>query len=291
MEQVVIYIAMAIFGLCMGSYACATVWRLRLKQLKQDKEAGYDYDHAELDRLKKLDRSLLGDRSQCLNCSYVLKWYDMVPIFSWLSLGGRCRKCRKPIGSAELLMELGMMLFFVISYAVWPHGLSTSVEIANLIIWLFAGVALAILFMYDIKWFILPDVVNYVLIGLGGFHVLFIMLVSGDKIGLAISMFGSIAILSGIYWILNKVSAGKWIGFGDVKLGLGMGLILADWRLAFIALFAANFIGCLVVLPGMLMGKLKRNSHIPFGPLLIVGFVIAELAGDYIVNLYIASLR
>jgi len=60
--------------------------------------------------------------------------------------------------------------------------------------------------------------------------------------------------------------------------------------LAFLALFAANFVGCLIVLPAMLIGKLKRNSHIPFGPLLIVGFVIAGLAGNYIISLYFYNL-
>jgi len=81
-----------------------------------------------------------------------------------------------------------------------------------------------------------------------------------------------------------------WIGFGDIKLGLGLALLLADWRLAFIALFAANLIGCLIVLPAMAMKKLKRNSHVPFGPLLIAGFVIAGLAGNYLMSLYFYNL-
>jgi leader peptidase (prepilin peptidase)/N-methyltransferase len=77
-----------------------------------------------------------------------------------------------------------------------------------------------------------------------------------------------------------------WIGFGDVKLCLGLALLLADWRLAFIALFAANLIGSLAVLPGLMMKKLKGNSHVPFGPLLIAGFLVAGLFGIHILDWY-----
>jgi prepilin signal peptidase PulO-like enzyme (type II secretory pathway) len=97
-------------------------------------------------------------------------------------------------------------------------------------------------------------------------------------------------ILSGVYLVLYWISKGKWIGFGDIKLGLGLALLLADFRLAFIALFAANLIGCLAVLPPMIAGKLKRDSHVPFGPLLIAGAIVAQLAGVYLFEWYIGSV-
>jgi prepilin signal peptidase PulO-like enzyme (type II secretory pathway) len=97
-------------------------------------------------------------------------------------------------------------------------------------------------------------------------------------------------ILSGLYFALYQISKGKWVGFGDVKLGLGLALLLADWRFAFIALFAANLIGCIIVLPSMARGKLKRDSHVPFGPLLIIGSIIALLAGNYLISWYISCL-
>jgi leader peptidase (prepilin peptidase)/N-methyltransferase len=101
---------------------------------------------------------------------------------------------------------------------------------------------------------------------------------------------GSIVILSGIYLILYQISHGKWIGFGDIKLGLGLALLLADWQLAFVALFMANIIGCLWVIPGMVVGKLKRNSHVPFGPLLIAGGLIAQMIGPYLISAYMSLL-
>ncbi|HUC96529.1 MAG TPA: prepilin peptidase [Candidatus Saccharimonadales bacterium] len=287
MEQVLVYLILVLVGLCMGSFAGATVWRLRARQLVQDNKAGEKVDLVEYKRLNKLTKnSLMKDHSVCLNCSYKLKWYDLIPLISWISLGGRCRKCRKPIGYFEPLLEIGVGLFFVLSYAFWPNSINTSLEITQFVIWLASGVGLAILFAYDYKWSILPDIINYVVIGLGLISALLVIASSTDRLHTLINIVGSVAILSGLYLLIYIVSSGKWIGFGDVKLCLGMSLLLADWQLAFIALFASNFIGSLAVMPGLITKKLKGNSHVPFGPLLIAGFVFAGLFGPYIVNLY-----
>ena len=291
MEQFVIYLTLIIFGLCLGSFAGASIWRLRARQLVQDKADGEHIDQNEYKRLHKLtESSLINDHSQCLNCSYKLRWYDLIPLLSWLALGGKCRKCRKPIGYLEPLIELGVAIFFVASYAFWPYSLSSGLEVARLVLWLIAGVGLAILFAYDIIWSLLPDQISFTVIGIGVCSAFIAIIGSNDKVGALLSVLGSILILSGIYWMIYIISKGMWIGFGDIKLGMGLALLLADWRLAFLALFAANFVGCLIVLPAMLIGKLKRNSHIPFGPLLIVGFVIAGLAGNYIISLYFYNL-
>jgi len=291
MEQFTIYLALILVGLCLGSFAGALTWRLRAKQLEQDKADNEPIDQNEYKQLKKLMKvSIANDRSQCLHCTYALKWYDLIPLFSWLSLGGRCRKCRKPIGYLEPLIELGVAIFFVSSYFFWPYSLTSFLEIARLILWLIAGVGLATLFAYDAKWFLLPNKLNFSIIGIGAISATLVVAGSYDKISALFEIAGSIMILSGMYLFLYLLSRGKWIGFGDVKLGLGLALLLADWKLAFVALFAANLIGCLVILPAMIMGRLKRNSHVPFGPLLIAGFVIAGLFGSYIINLYISIL-
>jgi len=73
----------------------------------------------------------------------------------------------KPIGYLEPLIELGVAAFFVLSFAFWPYTLNNTLEIMRLVLWLVAGVGLAILFVYDKKWSILPDKVNFVVIGIG----------------------------------------------------------------------------------------------------------------------------
>lgn len=289
MSMIIIYISLVLVGLCMGSFAGATVWRLRALELKADKAAGLKVDKSEYNRLSQLAKvKLADDHSRCLSCSYFLKWYDLIPLVSWLTLGGKCRKCRKPIGYLEPMIELGVMLFFVLSFLFWPNPLTNYTSIAVFGLWLLAGVGLAILFVYDMKWFILPDVVNFAVVGVGAINAILILFSSQDLVRSALNIAGSVFVLFGIYLILYLVSKGRWIGFGDVKLGLGLGLILADWKLAFIALFAANLIGCILVVPLMIIGKLKRDSKVPFGPMLIAGYVISGLFGvamQYFVNI------
>lgn len=271
----------------MGSFAGASVWRLRANQLKQDKKDGETVDKIEYANLKKLTKkTILTDRSQCLNCSYELKWYDLVPLLSWAALKGKCRKCGKKIGYFEPLIEISVALLFVVSYFLWPCALNNPINISIFILWLISSIGLTILFAYDLKWLLLPDSISFSVMVIGLVNAILVVIGSVDKNYALMSIIGSIAILSGIYWLLYVISKGKWIGFGDIKLGIGLALLLADWRLAFVALFAANFIGCLIVIPGMVTGKLKRGSHIPFGPLLIIGFVIAKLFSITILNTF-----
>lgn len=291
MFSFLIYLALVLFGLVLGSFAGATVWRLRARQLVADKAAGERVDHAEYTKLKKLTKqNTANDRSRCLHCGYTLKWYDLIPLVSWLALRGKCRECRKPIGVMEPLIEIGTALFFVLSYLLWPFPLDGVLAIATFVLWLVAGVGLAILFAYDTKWYLLPDKVNFAVIGIGLVSAILMIIGSQDQVGATINVIGSVAVLSGIYFVLYLVSKGRWIGFGDIKLGLGLGLLLGDWQLAVIGLFFANFIGCLIVIPLMVKGKIQRQTHVPFGPLLIAGVIVAKLVGTGIVEFYTFGL-
>ncbi|MEO5950798.1 MAG: prepilin peptidase [Candidatus Saccharimonadales bacterium] len=287
MEQIYIYVGLTLLGLCFGSFAAATVWRLRAKQLFQDKHDGEKVPRREYENLLPLAKTKTSkDYSRCLHCQHRLAWYDLIPVLSWLQIGGKCRYCHKPIGWMEPLAELAVTLFFVGSYMVWPIPLTSGTAIVEFIIWLIAGVMLAILFMYDLRWFLLPNQVVYPLIGLGAVATIIHLAPHLDDISKLLSVIGAVAILSGLYGLLWLLSKGAWIGFGDVKLGLGLALLLGQWDLAIIALFAANVIGCIIVLPGMLSGKLKRTSHVPFGPLLIGGYIIAGLWGSQLIDWY-----
>jgi len=290
MNDVLIYIALGLFGAALGSFAAASVWRLRARQLVADKKAGEEYDKKEYKRLKKIIAKPLDDHSQCLHCSYKLKWYDMIPVVSWLALRGKCRNCRQPIGWFEFLMEIGVAAFFILSYAFWPGGIATGYEMAHFALWLIAGVIMSILFAYDVKWFLLPDKLNLALAVVGLAIVGVRIAETGDVTGTLLSALAGVAILSGLYAVLYFVSKGRWIGFGDVKLNIGLALILVDWQLALTALFLANFIGCLVVIPLLATKKLERNAHVPFGPLLIAGTILAFFLGWVILNWYLSII-
>jgi len=279
---------LAVLGLLLGSFAGASVWRLRARQLVEDEAAGEKVDARELKRLRVLTQAKVQrDRSQCLSCRHQLAWYDLIPLVSWVMLRGRCRYCRTPIGWFEPAVELATAMFFVISYVAWPADLTEPLVAVQFGLWLFAGVGLIILFCYDAKWFLLPDKVVFPLVAVAALNAALQVATSPDALGAIISVVGASAILSGLYFVLYLISKGAWIGFGDIKLGLVLGLMLADWQLALLALFLANIIGCLVVLPGMLSRRLSRYTHVPFGPMLIGGFWIAGLFGKGLIEWYL----
>lgn len=283
MMSMTILVIVAALGAVMGSFIGAQVWRVRARQLVEDKQAGEPVNTLELRRLKPLLRPLKDDRSRCLSCGHDLRWYDLLPVVSWLVTRGRCRYCRAPIGWMELGLELVMAGLFV---AVAWYGMTTftaPLVITKAVIALTGLSYLAFLFVYDKRWFLLPDVANWPFVMLG---VLFagIHAVTGQLPGGVLGLVAAVIILSGVYALLYIVSSGRWIGFGDVKLTLGLSLFLMDWRLAFLALFLANLLGTLLVLPGMIRGTVQRGARIPFGPLLIIGFLISWFFGARIMD-------
>lgn len=279
-----------LLGLVFGSFAGAQVWRLRASQLREDKELKLDYDKAEYKRLIGLTGNKLSDdRSRCLSCRHELAWYDLLPLVSWLSTGGRCRYCRRQIGWFEPTIELGSGLLFAASYILWPVELSGWLGIAQFGLWLIISVMMVILFAYDAKWFLLPDKIVFPLIALSVVFAAIAAILSGDVSGVLLGALGAIGILSGIYYALWLISGGRWIGFGDVKLGIALGLLLANWQLAFLALFLANLIGLVVVLPGMVTKTLGKKSQIPFGPMLMLGMYLSFFFGQNIIDWYIST--
>ncbi len=283
MYMVITSVLLAVFGAIFGSFAGAQVWRLRARQLAEDKKDGLAVDEKEWKRLLPLTQNTVKtDYSRCLHCGHRLGWYDLLPIASWFSTGGRCRYCHARIGVFELLMELGVASVFVASYLLWPWALTGGLDWLLFGIWLASLVVLAIMAGYDAKWKLLPDIANYAYLGIGILFIVVRFIAHGD-VALP-NVLGALAILSGVYAILYVVSKGGWIGFGDVKLGAGLALFLGDWKLAFLALFLANLLGCIIVLPGILRRQLGSGSQIAFGPLLMTGMLLSFAYGTGIIS-------
>ena len=277
--------ALLLLGVVLGSFAGAQVWRVRARQLRTDKQTGHPYDKHEWRQLRVLlQGTVRDDRSRCLQCGHVLAWYDLLPVVSWLSTGGRCRYCQQFIGWFELVMELVLGVGLALSYLVWPWALPASSLL--FVVWVVVALVLMILAAYDAKWQLLPDPLNYGLMALGALFVLVRMMTLHDVD--LVSLTGAVALLAGLYGGLYAISRGAWIGFGDVKLCVGLALLLGDWRLAFMTLFFSNMLGCIIVLPGLVRGQLNTRSQVPFGPLLIIGCVISLLFGGHILRALVA---
>lgn len=287
-------IGVGLLGLVIGSFAGAQVWRLRYQQLVEDKAVGEPYDKAELSRLAVLHKQKgHSDRSHCLRCGHTLAWYDLLPLLSWVSTKGKCRYCKQSIGGFEPFIELGVMAVFVASYLLWPYDLSEPTSVVLLGLWLGAVIPATILFAYDAKWSLLPDIANYALIvSAAAFAGVALYANETTPIELA----GSLLVVAGLYggiYYFSRWRYGEqatWVGFGDVKLSIALGLFALNWQTAFVLVFAANFIGTLLVLPGLLQRSIGRATQIPFGPLLLLGTLVAVLAGQSITEWYFQVL-
>lgn len=257
-------VLLGLLGLCFGSFVNALVWRLHE------------------------NKNFVTGRSACPYCNHPLGPLDLVPVVSWVLLRGRCRYCARPISWQYPIVELTVAGLFVLSYTYWPLPLLTWQAWASLVIWLFYVISLAALFVYDVRWMLLPNVIVFPLIALACIDVLLRGMVAHMSMFTIVehAALGALA-LGGIYWLLYVISRGSWVGYGDVKLGLFMGTVLG-WEGALMVLFLANIFGFLFVMPGMLSGKLSRKSRIPFGPFLIIAFFVIGLFGKQLLNWYLS---
>lgn len=245
---------MFILGAAIGSFLCCQARRLRLKETKKQK---------------------LGSRSVCLKCKHQLKWYDNIPIISWLILRGKCRKCGKKIGVLELLSELGLAIAFALVSLTFNPVSATPLSIAIFVILLLLTISLGFLAIYDGMCGELPvfaltisGICAIILVTLKGWASFAISGFSPELISepvLAALLFG------GIYLILYKISKGKWVGDGDWILAGIIGLALGSPWLALVALFLSNLSATLVMYP---LVKKRRSHKIYFGPFLVLAFVL-----------------
>ena len=258
-------LALVILGLCFGSFVNALVWRIHK------------------------NRNFVSERSECTHCHHVLAWYDLIPVASWVMLRGKCRYCHKKIDDSPIV-ELLTAVVFVASYLAWPFGFET----AGLVLfgfWLIALVLLVALAVYDKRWYLLPNSMVFPLVAVGvAIGVTRFIFVEGSEVWQALmNMALGVVVISGLYFALYEYSSGKWVGFGDVKLGLFIGFILG-WQGALLALFLANFIGLLYVLPLLLLRRVQTSSKIPFGPFLIAASFITFLWGQQLIDWYLMSI-
>ncbi len=234
------YLFIFILGLAVGSFLNCVIYRL---------ETG---------------GSFLRGRSFCPHCKHFLGWPDLIPVLSFLILKGRCRYCHKKISFQYPLVEIATGLLFLLIF-------NFQFSIFNYLIAPF----LVIIFVYDLKHFIIPDEVIYPAIAIAA-----ICNFSAWPSALgAAAFFGAIVL----------ISRGKWMGVGDIKLGFLMGLILG-WPNILVALFLAFLIGAIIGVGLIVSGKKTLKSEVPFGPFLVTGTIISLFWGQKIINCYLNFL-
>jgi leader peptidase (prepilin peptidase) / N-methyltransferase len=270
MNTVLIVIALAVLGLIMGSFVNALVWRVHKQQELEDKK-----DKQSKELFPKL--SIVNGHSMCSHCHHPLAPKDLIPVVSWVWLRGKCRYCHRKIEDTPVA-ELLTALLFVISYIFWPSGLR-GFGLAEFGIWLAFIVGFVALAIYDICWYLLPDRIVFPLVVLAVVEVLVHILFFGGSWPLFIATVWGVLIASGFFFVLYQVSNGKWIGGGDVKLGLVLGILLGGPLNSIFLLFLSSLLGTIVSIPLLVRRKAKRGILIPYGPFLLMAAFIIMLFG------------
>jgi leader peptidase (prepilin peptidase)/N-methyltransferase len=284
--------ALVVLGIILGSFVNALVWRLhervglreRLAKLRKKKKPDSKKIAELMEALRA--RSVWQGRSMCPACEHELAAKDLVPVLSWLWLRGKCRYCGKKISAQYPVVELVTGGLFGLSYAVWPLGLSGYGALA-LGFWLVFLVGFVALAVYDLRWFTLPDKIVYFLIGLAILQVLLHIFVFGGGAGVAAIALWGVAFDAGIFGAIYVVSLAAdqaWIGLGDVKLGVVLGLLVGGPFPALLLLFISSLIGTFVSLPLLISRRARRDSLIPYGPFLLLACGILVLFGGQIIG-------
>jgi len=220
-------------------------------------------------------KTLFG-RSCCPKCKQKIKWYDNIPVVSFIFLKARCRSCRKKISWQYPIIELVMGLFF--AFGVWHNinQLSLLVVFRDWIIFF----TLLFVFVYDLKYSEIEDVV---LLPATVLVLIFSIFLGQSFLPIIFSALIGVSFF-GIQYLVTK---GRGIGLGDLRIGLFMGVVCGNWQYLLVAIFFAYIIGALVSLVLILRKKKKIKSAIPLGPFLAIGTFIAFLFADQIITLYL----
>lgn len=262
MNTILILVGLGGFGLIFGSFVNALVQRIHAK------------------------RNWVTERSECLHCHHQLAPKDLIPVLSFVLLKGKCRYCGHKIADTPLA-ELAVPIIWILSYLFWPIMLQ-GVGLFLFIMWMVFVIGFVALAVYDLKWFLLPNKMVFPLIALAAVQVLVLPLFYDYSWKTVLDAGLAALLLSGMFYILFQVSAGTWIGGGDVKLAIVLGLLAADPLRACLLLFFASLVGTLASVPVMIKHGMQRKLKLPFGPLLIVGMILVQLFGSTIINWYVS---
>ncbi len=233
----------------------------------------------------------LNDRSHCLSCGATLTWYDLFPVFSYLFLLGRCRRCGSYIPNRYLLVELLTGLMFIVGYL-------TSTNWLELVLTLVLICVLVVGVVYDLYHMIIPNEIviltavlaPLIIITKVAYNDLFITLLFA-----LLSSFIAFVFFGGLWYF----SGGRWVGFGDAKLVIGLGFLVGISGVFSLLVFSF-WIGALlsIIIIGLqflakrgqqplhfLTGELTMKSEIPFAPFLVSAFILVYFFGLDVLSL------
>lgn len=252
---IVAYVLAGVLGLCVGSFLNVVIYRV------------------------PNEMSLAKPASHCPKCGYVLHWYDNIPVLSYLTLGGKCRKCKQPISIRYTLVELANMLLWILCVALfWQESIAYAC-----IAMLMCSILICIFFI-DLEHMLIFNrfTISVAVLGLAAMFLDSYTVVWDHLIGAAAGGIVFVAIYYGGVWILKK----EGLGWGDVKLAAAAGLFLG-WQKLILSMLIASVGACIVLVLLRLLRKDEEGKEYPFAPFIVTGMLVAMLFGSAILNWYV----
>lgn len=245
-------------GLSFGSFINALVWRTRQ------------------------NIRIVQGRSMCPACHRQLAWWENIPLFSFLMLGGHCRVCKNKISYQYPLVELAVGILFVI--VAWWHGDQIIFITPELVRDWILVLNLMFIFLYDLNYGEIFD----------GATIPTSILLFAFSWSMSWQTWPAMAIGAlvggGFFGLQYIMSRGRWVGGGDIRLGLLMGVILG-WPNIVFALMLAYILGAISSLFLVATKRKDWKSATPFGTYLAVATFVAMMWGDVVMGWYVGLLR
>lgn len=218
------------------------------------------------------NQSIVTPRSHCTSCNRNLSYLELIPVFSYIFLRGKCKTCGTKVSPLYPVMEFLTGALFLLSALLlgWTPELIVALVFISLLI---------IITISDISYMLIPDKV--LLYFLPIFIVLRIFVPLDPWWGPIAGAFTGFGLLC----LVAVITKGNGMGFGDVKLYFVIGIILG-FHNVLLSFFLASLLGSVVGGLGLFLGVIKRKQPIPFGPFIAVGAIISYYIGDNIVEWY-----
>ena len=231
-------------------------------------------------RLPK-EQSVVKGRSYCPSCEKEIKWFDNIPIISFIFLGGKCRNCKEKIKLTYFIVEiLSIFNFFVIYYF---FGLTITTLLLMIL-----SIFFIIIFFIDLKHYIIPNVLTFPLMFIGfikSFDPNLDPTIFPNYINSLIGGIFGYSIIWLIVFVYKKVRKKEGMGLGDAKL-LGAIGFWFGWISIPFTIFLSSFAALVIVIPSILNKSRNMTSQIPFGPYIIIGCIIYVVFANEIKNIF-----
>ena len=224
-----------------------------------------------------INQSVAVKRSYCPSCKSKIKWFDNIPLISFILLGGKCRECKVIINKIYFTVELLSILSFLFIYNF--YGLTiTSLWLAIL------SIFFIIIFFIDLKHYIIPNVLTFPLMIVGfikSFDPNLNTNIIPNYLNSLIGGFTGYLIIWSIIYLYKKFRNKEGMGLGDAKLLAAIGFWFGWISIPFV-IFTSSVVALLFVIPSLIKKSVKMSSQIPFGPYIIIGCVLYVFFADQV---------